>query len=180
MDIDAKNISMRNHSRMKILDAILEYLEPNDEPEEISKITEGIRHFLPDHNNITVNLTRRALHKLTNDGYVLQRPPIMPDGVRATENIDNLYVLSFDGGFFFQDGGYISEKKRKIQKKISLLTLQEKQRIQKEESHDLSKQMSKLTLLLVIGTFIAGLYYVVSLVLTIHEALHPISKTGCH
>jgi hypothetical protein len=147
---------------IKILDEVLKYLiitefrtfaEMRNDANEKSDFLKDIDNFI----------FKSALLKLVKDGYVIEYSENKIDEIFNTPRTNYYYDISFEGIIFINAGGYENEYQKNQMQKIEYFELKKKQSLLEEKQLKTQFQLVLLTLIVALGTLIAGLYYILEI-----------------
>lgn len=147
---------------IKILDELLKYLEITDFRTfaEMRNDANKKSEFLKDIDNF---IFKSALLKLVKDGYVIEYSETITDRIFGGEKTNYSYDISFEGIFFIKNGGYENEYQKNQIQQIEYSDLQKKQSDLELKQLKIQSQLVLLTLIVALGTLIAGLYYILEI-----------------
>jgi hypothetical protein len=155
-----KKPNKKANMEIKLLDDILKYLlyiQKAEKPYHVGN-NEIDSSFL----NIEKNLFKSAILKLKNDNYIYFGNNV------ELKNINNFHIaglvdLTLDGILFINSGGYQNHY-NKLQIEQNLMSdLKSEQRRHSTALVNLNRWMVGLTIVVALGTLIAGLYYILEI-----------------
>lgn len=147
---------------IKILDELLKYLTETEHTEfgRIRNETIEKSEFLKDIGNSTLH---SALLKLVKDGYVNQDSENTTDQIFNTPRTNHYYKISFEGLVFIKNGGYQNQNDEIQRKQNELSDLKSQQSAHSISLVRLNRWLVILTWVIAIGTFVAGIYYMIEI-----------------
>ena len=147
---------------IKILDELLKYLVKT-EHDQFAYIRNDVNdksEFLKDIGNSTLH---SALLKLVKDGYVNQESENTTDQIFNTPRTNHYYKISFKGLVFIKYGGYQNQLDKNQKKENEVSDLKSQQFAHSVSLFRLNRWLVTLTWVIAIGTFIAGIYYLIEI-----------------
>ena len=147
---------------INILDALLKYLEITNFRTfaEMRNDANEKSEFLKDIDNF---IFKSALLKLVKDGYAIEYSETTTDRIFGGEKTNYYFDISFEGIFFIKNGGYENEFQKNQKQQIEYSSLQKKQSLLEQKQLKIQSQLVLLTLIVALGTLIAGLYYILEI-----------------
>ena len=147
---------------IKILDELLKYLTETEYNKWIGIRNDTLKKsdFLKDIGNSTLH---SALLKLVKDEYVNQDSENTTNQIFNTPRTNHYYKISFEGLVFIKNGGYQNQNDEIQRKQNELSDLKSQQSAHSISLVRLNRWLVILTWVIAIGTFVAGIYYLIEI-----------------